>query len=155
MPVVIAPSSLSSPILLHSNSLLASLNSGRWDQGKLQGYQGQNEAALDSYQRSKDQATVLKYQRGIAFGRGSMAISWVALKKWELAQRELQQVLALAQRHGEKRLQAQCYQQLAEIAYQRNQITELHNYSDQAIQIFNTLGMKREAAMMQKLKLTH
>jgi hypothetical protein len=124
-------------------------------QGKLQGYQGQHDAALDSYQRSKDQATVLKYQRGIAFGRGGMAISWIALKKWERAQRELQQVLALAQRHGEKRPQAQCYRQLAEIAYQRNQITELHNYSDQAIQIFNALGMKREAAMMQQLKLTH
>lgn len=119
-------------------------------QGEIYTQSQQFETALDTYQTALKIAEVTNYQRGIAYVRARISVILIHQNKPVQAQQELLSLLKLTEQYQDRRARTFCYQYLAIVAKQLEDLKGAKDYAILAREGFNNLGMEAAAAEMDK-----
>jgi hypothetical protein len=109
------------------------------------------ETALATYHTALEIAEVTNYQRGIAYIRARIAVILIEQKELTKAQQELLCLLELTEQYQDRRSRTFCYQYLAIVAKQLEDVKEAKRYATLAQEGFNNLAMEVAAAEMENL----
>jgi hypothetical protein len=107
--------------------------------------------ALATYHTALEIAEVTNYQRGIAYIRARIAVILIEQKELTKAQQELLSLLELTEQYQDRRSRTFCYQYLAIVAKQLEDVKEAKRYATLAQEGFNNLVMEAAAAEMENL----